>query len=143
MDRVLFAALSFLLVLLVLSLLDMTICSYACVFGYAASQRFRDSRRNLLISVLIYFISNVLVYFTGIVLLLKGELKMTSDKLVITIASKMHMASMAFIVAALITILITIYSATARKGNIGDLKELITRCICYAAFFWILSWLII
>lgn len=73
----------------------------------------------------------------------KGDLSMTSSELILKIASRMHLASMAFIVAALIVTLVTIYAAVSKEGNISELKKLLGNCIFIAIIFWILAWLIV
>lgn len=68
---------------------------------------------------------------------------MKSSDLIMSIAQKMHWASIAFVVAALIVTAVTIFAALADDGNISELKKLLGNCIVIAIIFWILAWLII
>lgn len=143
MDRILLAVSSYLLLLFVLPIIDITACAYSSVLGKTSYRLLNKYRKILLISVLTYLGSNILVYLTGIMLILRGGLIMNSSQLIINIASKMHLASVSFVVAALIATVLTFYSATTRRGNTDELKALISRCIWYAVLFWVLAWLIV
>ena len=143
MDKIFLLVLNALFALLVLSIADMTVCACVPAAGRTRANRFNGYRSTLFYTAALYVIANVLAYLTGIVFLLKGDLKMSSTELILQIASKMHYASMAFIAAALIALAVHIFLAAAGRGNNTGLKEVISSCIWYAVVFWVLAWLII
>lgn len=132
-----------LFVLMIAAIIDMASCTIAYAFNRTSSLRLKDIKKGVFLSSVMYLFFNIGYYFLGVVLISKGDLSMTSSELILKIASRMHLASMAFIVAALIVTLVTIYAAVSKEGNISELKKLLGNCIFIAIIFWILAWLIV
>lgn len=128
---------------MIAAIIDMASCTIAYAFNRTSSLRLKDIKKGVFLSSVMYLFFNIGYYFLGVVLISKGDLSMTSSELILKIASRMHLASMAFIVAALIVTLVTIYAAVSKEGNISELKKLLGNCIFIAIIFWILAWLIV
>lgn len=77
------------------------------------------------------------------ILIYGGKAKMSSAELVFKIAKVMHWSSIAFIVVAVIVVVVTVYAAVTKEGNIAELKKLFRDCIVVAIILWILAWLIV
>lgn len=129
--------------LLIVLIIDMTACSISYIFKKTSIARINDLKRGVCIESGMYILLNIGYFFLGIILIGKGNLSMTSSELVIKIASRMHMASIAFIVAALIVTAVTLFCAATKEGNISELKKLLGNCITIAIIFWVLAWLIV
>lgn len=130
-------------VFLLASIIDMSSCTIAYAFKKASISRIKNLEKTALFGIIMYLLFNIGYYFLGIILVSKGELIMKSSDLIMSIAQKMHWASIAFVVAALIVTAVTIFAALADDGNISELKKLLGNCIVIAIIFWILAWLII
>ena len=77
------------------------------------------------------------------ILIYGGKAKMSSAELVFKIAKVMHWSSIAFIVVAVIVVVVTVYAAVTKEGNIAELKKLFRDCIVVAIILWVLAWLIV
>lgn len=130
-------------ILLAALILDMMVYTILCTVKRTSMDRMNDFKKNITSGAVMFGILNLGYFLLGMVLIRKGELIMTASELVLKIASKMHMASMAFVVAALIVTAVTVFCAAAEEGNIGELKKLLGNCITSAIVFWILAWLIV
>ena len=130
-------------VFLLASIIDMSSCTIAYAFKKASISGIKNLEKTALFGIIMYLLFNIGYYFLGIILVSKGELIMKSSDLIMSIAQKMHWASIAFVVAALIVTAVTIFAALADDGNISELKKLLGNCIVIAIIFWILAWLII
>ena len=131
------------LVLLLSSNIFLVSCTIAYSFNKASVSRIKDLRQTTFWGAVLYLLLNMGYYLLGIVLITKGDLKMNSDELIIRIASRMHIASVAFVVTALIITAVTVIAAFKKQGAINELKNLFSKCIVIAIIFWILAWLIV
>ena len=108
-----------------------------------SASRLRLFRKNIYGTLIIDSLWVVASRLVTQILIYGGKAKMSSAELVFKIAKVMHWSSIAFIVVAVIVVVVTVYAAVTKEGNIAELKKLFRDCIVVAIILWILAWLIV
>lgn len=108
-----------------------------------SASRLRLFRKNIYGTLIIDSLWVVASRLVTQILIYGGKAKMSSAELVFKIAKVMHWSSIAFIVVAVIVVVVTVYAAVTKEGNIAELKKLFRDCIVVAIILWVLAWLIV
>ena len=131
------------LLLSMVSSIYISIAVVAIGFKKISASRLRLFRKYIYGTLIIDSLWVVASRLVTQILIYGGKAKMSSAELVFKIAKMMHWSSIAFIVVAVIVVVVTVYAAVTKEGNIAELKKLFRDCIVVAIILWVLAWLIV
>lgn len=121
-----------------------TISSYVSqLFGRSLILTSRQQRTPLISVPCLMLVLEMLYFRSGQILIKEGILNMTQQQLLLEIVTRMNNASRAFILIALISMVVSIICSVANKGNAQEIRHIARSCAWFAFLFWFISWIII